>query len=128
LAGEDFTIELNLPSNRISFNTYLNNNRPATVTITTVDNVQTEYVIDNDPLTVGFFGLASLQKIKSIRWVSAYKQAYRTGISDLKTDVIASTPEPTTVLPISTASASTFWNADPPSDAIDGLFGDNVYS
>ena len=123
--GEDFTIELNYPANKVSFKTYLNNAGPATVTITTEDNVSVTYTVNHPANEVGFFGLDSDKKIKSIRWQAPFEAGVRTGISDLSTDYVA--PEPV-VQPPQYITASTQWNADRAEEAFDGLFGSNQYA
>ncbi len=124
--NQDFTIEFNFPPNLLSFNTHLNEYGPVRLIVTTVDDVQTEYSIAHDPAIVGFFGLESVQNIKSIRWIAVNGDLVKTGISNLKADVVSGvgpTPES-----INTAIASSAWGADPATDAIDGNFGSNVYT
>lgn len=124
---QDFTINFNFPPNLLSFNTHLNSYGPATLTVTTVDDVQTVYNIAHSSDIVGFFGLDSVQKIKSIRWVSTNGWLVKTGISNLRADVIAASATNTDFEGLSWALPASHPDQDTCGGARQANFDPNVY-
>lgn len=108
-----FSYAFDIGVTSVSFNAYLQ----GAITIVTVKTASGATQVFN--LTAdGFVGLTSDDPIVEISLIGADGLE----LSDLSRNVGEN------VTPINTATASSFWNIDPPSDAIDGQLGNNVYA
>ena len=100
---EDFTVEFGTPTEAVGFDTYLNAYGPATVSVFGANNLLDTFVLNQDPITVGFLGILASEEISSIRWTTVNGGKIDTGIDNIiqgsRIDK-KSTPEPSLLIGI----------------------------
>jgi len=100
---EDFTVDFGSPQKALGFDTYLNSDGPATVSVFGSSGLLDTFIHSHDPTTVGFLGIAAAEAITSIQWTTVNGRVINTGIDNIRqgepTSVEhTSVPEPFSVL------------------------------
>ncbi|MBP0016304.1 MAG: PEP-CTERM sorting domain-containing protein [Cyanobacteria bacterium SBLK] len=97
---ENFKIDFGTPAEAVGFDTYLNAYGPATVQVFGTNGLLDTFILQHDPTTVGFLGMASSDLITSIQWTTVRGGVVNTGIDNIRLGEIDSStiPEPTSLL------------------------------
>lgn len=91
---EDFTlsIQLTTPVTALAFDTYLNYDGQATIKVFSGSNELGTYILEHDPLQVGFFGVTSVNPITMIQWTTRYGAIENTGIDNVQVGNVVPAP------------------------------------